>query len=751
MDGVPYGGSDSIRSGSVVQDGILLPKAAKAASGATGISLMSTDAEIAVEPDTLTRYASGIDRLNIDIPEEICGLGLSWKIENADGDITASGDIDDLKASGSTGGPRSLSIRYDYNTYLTLSLMDGEEVYENYAIDPATQARTLTSSGGDQYYIRKDGVVSVAKLAEALKNQDAEKAGDYAADALAAEGTFVHVYGSEALGADGRIVDLTTGEATGSVDSAAVGTVSLDAQAAYTTYTGSGSVLELYSDYSLATTEGLTAARQFRMFSKKGQTFAVDVDTAKEDGAGLHDLVADIYENGQSKYQYLSYLTADGSVKDLNDRLHWPKELSNNGLGEIAGNITGTEPILLVRYEDNTVAAFQYLTGTLIAKDSGEQKKLNFIRYANIWLADLKSSFRKADNTAYLAAVKMADGLLEEPIDTELALNVTGKAENFSTELQEGKTANRVTAGNNLLAGALNAAAANWKDEALNAKGEKGQGFLDTAQTILEDSVRELAVSYDKDSSKGSDSTTVEPDAAVATEKAADEIAIDSGNAAAIKSTLRSALEQPETKAKLISELTAQGIDAKEAEKLLSEYSTEVRKAVDEAAARQLETPDIVKAAEAADAETEDTEGMAEADGTGKGSGDKKELPTDGYVIAMNSETGEYEVYSEQDLLDGKKPQASLISENQKLTALKRIEELKKENAELREELEYYRNRKLSGRQKHNAKWMAIYNDFVIGYESGMTMVEIAKRNNVSERTIYRYKAYYDKIREKEE
>ena len=83
--------------------------------------------------------------------------------------------------------------------------------------------------------------------------------------------------------------------------------------------------------------------------------------------------------------------------------------------------------------------------------------------------------------------------------------------------------------------------------------------------------------------------------------------------------------------------------------------------------------------------------------------------------------------------------------------ALKRIEELEKENAELRAGGEYYRNRKLSGRQKHNAKWTAIYNDFVIGYESGMTMIEIAKRNNVSERTIYRYKAYYDKLREKEE
>ena len=83
--------------------------------------------------------------------------------------------------------------------------------------------------------------------------------------------------------------------------------------------------------------------------------------------------------------------------------------------------------------------------------------------------------------------------------------------------------------------------------------------------------------------------------------------------------------------------------------------------------------------------------------------------------------------------------------------AIKRIEELENENVELREQLEYYKNRKLSGRQKHNAKWMTIYNDFVAGYESGMTMIEIAKRNNVSEQTIYRYKAYYDKIRSTKE
>ena len=80
--------------------------------------------------------------------------------------------------------------------------------------------------------------------------------------------------------------------------------------------------------------------------------------------------------------------------------------------------------------------------------------------------------------------------------------------------------------------------------------------------------------------------------------------------------------------------------------------------------------------------------------------------------------------------------------------AVKRIKKLEKENAELKEELEYYKNRKMSGRQKHNAKWMAIYNDFVVGYENGMTMVDIAIRPHVSERTIYRYKSYYEKMRE---
>ncbi len=82
--------------------------------------------------------------------------------------------------------------------------------------------------------------------------------------------------------------------------------------------------------------------------------------------------------------------------------------------------------------------------------------------------------------------------------------------------------------------------------------------------------------------------------------------------------------------------------------------------------------------------------------------------------------------------------------------AIKRIEKLEKENEALKKELEYYKNRKISGRQKHNEKWRSIYNDFVSCYESGMTVIEIAKCKNLSERTVYRYKAFYEQVKKEE-
>ena len=79
--------------------------------------------------------------------------------------------------------------------------------------------------------------------------------------------------------------------------------------------------------------------------------------------------------------------------------------------------------------------------------------------------------------------------------------------------------------------------------------------------------------------------------------------------------------------------------------------------------------------------------------------------------------------------------------------ALNLITELKAENKALREELEYYKSRKPSGRKKHDETWMASYNDFAVKYESGMSIMEIVNQGAISRRTAYRYKAYYDMLK----
>ena len=83
--------------------------------------------------------------------------------------------------------------------------------------------------------------------------------------------------------------------------------------------------------------------------------------------------------------------------------------------------------------------------------------------------------------------------------------------------------------------------------------------------------------------------------------------------------------------------------------------------------------------------------------------------------------------------------------------ALERIKTLEEENKQLLTELEYYRKRNYGGRKKHNEAWMAAYNDFAIKYESGMTIMEIVANSEISRRTAYRYKAYYDELKKSQE
>ena len=79
--------------------------------------------------------------------------------------------------------------------------------------------------------------------------------------------------------------------------------------------------------------------------------------------------------------------------------------------------------------------------------------------------------------------------------------------------------------------------------------------------------------------------------------------------------------------------------------------------------------------------------------------------------------------------------------------ALNYISELEAENKALREELEHYKSRNHAGRKKHDESWTASYNNFVAKYEGGMTLMEIVSQGEISRRTAYRYKAYYESVK----
>lgn len=80
--------------------------------------------------------------------------------------------------------------------------------------------------------------------------------------------------------------------------------------------------------------------------------------------------------------------------------------------------------------------------------------------------------------------------------------------------------------------------------------------------------------------------------------------------------------------------------------------------------------------------------------------------------------------------------------------ALLEIERLNK-IIELKDlEIESLRKKKNAGRKKNNDQWRKSYNAFVELYEKGLPMIEIVKLSECSRRTCYRYKEYYDKLRD---
>lgn len=141
-------------------------------------------------------------------------------------------------------------------------------------------------------------------------------------------------------------------------------------------------------------------------------------------------VLVDTITGSGEKAQYLSVLTERRVLEDYYKELSWPKELSNVGIAEISNSLDSSDSVVMVRYTDNTVAAFNYVTGNLLFLDESEKESIGFGEYVQNWLTETMNKLFPDENTGYEESrIVLADAGLLAEADRENAVWKGGSGE----------------------------------------------------------------------------------------------------------------------------------------------------------------------------------------------------------------------------------------------------------------------------------------------------------------------------------
>lgn len=222
-----------------------------------------------------------------------------------------------------------------------------------------------------------------------------EDAGDFGADDV-----------SDAVDADGA------GGASGSGNFQM-----LEKPVAVQTYEEDGNQVRVYGGFTQVGEDGAqTLLENSRLILKRGSMIPVSSQMEYLNGR-VDQIVVDTISGEGGDVQYLSILGEDHMVHDYYTALKWPEELQNAGIEEISNTLDTGDTVLVVRYMDNTVGAFNYLTGTLIYYDQSERQSIGFLEYVGNWLAQTRAGLLGKTADGYASIRLLEQELTVRPLD----------------------------------------------------------------------------------------------------------------------------------------------------------------------------------------------------------------------------------------------------------------------------------------------------------------------------------------------
>lgn len=264
-------------------------------------------------------YASGIDTINIELdtaPYSEFFYNISSRTDSLSGEWPA--------------GQKTITVKYDFSSDVTLTFTSGvNTVTKN--VPYYEFANTIMTYNNSYWYLYKGKVVS-------------ENGNTTVGDT-----EYIHMYGGKLLDENGVIYDAMSGSKEGTIKGFAEAEVK-PLWSGIINSDGSSYEVNTYSRFTLSDNNEIMG----RTYVKNNTLVTL---------AAPQDIIGGPVVDTYSQNVYAAVLLADGTIADLGTSLNYPNGFKNYDIKEISSTIDYSGRIMLVRYEDDSLVAFNYISG----------------------------------------------------------------------------------------------------------------------------------------------------------------------------------------------------------------------------------------------------------------------------------------------------------------------------------------------------------------------------------------------------